>query len=250
MIVPYPPGIPLLVQGELITRPILDTLLQLLDVIPRRHGDDANTPCSAGVSSRADIVFIPVLDTSAGFAAQAVAATEDLTTPVAVVDETILECNLARMAAFAAQAGVKLRPHAKTHKSPFIAQRQIAHGAVGLTAATLREAEVFAGAGVTDLFIAHPPVGAAKRRRLAALAERGIRLAVALDDPGLADGLPAGVEVMWEVDTGLHRVGTAPGDATARAAQQLPAGRLRGLFAPTKQFGIALRVRLHRSVVF
>ena len=163
------------------------------------------------------------------------AATEDLTTPVAVVDETILERNLARMAAFAAQAGVKLRPHAKTHKSPFIAQRQIAHGAVGLTAATLREAEVFADAGVRDLFIAHPPVGAAKRRRLAALAERGIRLAVALDDAGLADGLPAGVEVMWEVDTGLHRVGTAPGEATARAAQKLPRGRLRGLFTHAGQ---------------
>src|SRR5437762_1553062 len=115
----------------------------------------------ASSASRADIVFIPVLDTSPGFAAQALAATEDVTTPVAVVDETVLERNLARMAAFAAEAGVKLRPHAKTHKSPFIAQRQIAHGAAGLTAATLHEAEVFADAGVSDLFIAHPPVGTA-----------------------------------------------------------------------------------------
>jgi len=88
-----------------------------------------------------------VLDTSAGFAAQALAATADLTTPVAVVEETVLERNLARMATLARDSGLKLRPHAKTHKSPFIARRQLEHGAVGLTAATLHEAEVFADAG-------------------------------------------------------------------------------------------------------
>ncbi|HEX6350203.1 MAG TPA: alanine racemase [Candidatus Dormibacteraeota bacterium] len=176
-----------------------------------------------------------MLDTSAGFAAQALAATEGLATPVAVVEERILERNLARMAAFARESGLKLRPHAKTHKSAFIARRQIHHGAAGLTAATLHEAEVFADAGVDDLFIAHPPVGEAKRRRLGALAERGVRLAVAMDDPDLVRGLPEGVEVMWEVDTGLHRVGTAPGEATDRAARVLPAGRLRGLFTHAGQ---------------
>ena len=181
------------------------------------------------------MVLMPLLDTSAGFAAQALTAVAELTTPVAVVEETVLERNLARMADFARRSGLKLRPHAKTHKSPFIAQRQLAHGAAGLTAATLHEAEVFANAGVTDLFIAHPPVGAGKRRRLAELAERGIRLAVAVDDPSLADGLPAGVEVMWEVDTGLHRVGSAPGEPTARGVRGLPPGRLRGLFTHAGQ---------------
>lgn len=167
--------------------------------------------------------------------ARALAATEGLDTPVAVVDEPIMERNLARMAAFAATAGLKLRPHAKTHKSAFVARRQLAHGASGLTAATLTEAEVFAGAGVTDLLIAHPPVGASKRRRLAALAERGVRLAVAADDAGLAEGLPAGVEIMWEVDTGLHRVGTLPGEPSARAAARLPEGRLRGFMTHAGQ---------------
>ena len=176
-----------------------------------------------------------MLDTSAGFAAQALAATADLTTPVAVVEETVLERNLARMATLARDSGLKLRPHAKTHKSPFIARRQLEHGAVGLTAATLHEAEVFADAGAGDIFIAHPPVGAAKRRRLAELAGRGLRLAVAMDDAELARDLPAGVEVMWEVDTGLHRVGTAPGEATARAVAGLPEGRLRGLFTHAGQ---------------
>src|SRR5919109_4159056 len=100
------------------------------------------------------------------------AATADLITPVAVVDEEIVERNLARMAKLAADHNVKLRPHAKTHKSAYMAQRQMAHGAVGLTCATLTEAEVFADAGVGDLLIAHPPVGPAKLERLRALTTR------------------------------------------------------------------------------
>lgn len=179
--------------------------------------------------------------------ARALAATEGLDTPVAVVDEPIMERNLARMAAFAATAGLKLRPHAKTHKSAFVARRQLAHGASGLTAATLTEAEVFAGAGVTDLLIAHPPVGASKRRRLAALAERGVRLAVAADDAGLAEGLPAGVEIMWEVDTGLHRVGTLPGEPSARAAARLPEGRLRGFMTHAGQSYVVDRATAARD---
>src|ERR671924_1335545 len=110
------------------------------------------------------------------------AATADVITPVAVVDEEVVERNLTRMAKLAADHNVKLRPHAKTHKSAEMARRQMAHGAVGLTCATLTEAEVFANAGVDDLLIAHPPVGRAKLERLAALASRVPRLAVSLDN--------------------------------------------------------------------
>lgn len=158
---------------------------------------------------------------------------ERFETPLAVIDEAVMEANLARMAALADSAGLVLRPHAKTHKSPFVAARQLAHGAGGLTVATLREAEVFVEAGVDDILIAHPPVGEPKLRRLRELAERVRRLAVALDAVELASGLPPGVEVLWEVDSGLHRVGTPPGDATVRqvAALVATAGgeRFRGL---------------------
>jgi D-serine deaminase-like pyridoxal phosphate-dependent protein len=149
------------------------------------------------------------------------AATEDIITPVAVVDEEVVERNLARMAKLAADNQVKLRPHAKTHKSAYMAQRQMAHGAVGLTCATFTEAEVFADAGVDDLLIAHPPVGRPKLERLAALAARVKRLAVSLDDIGIAKTLPRGVEVLWEVDPGQHRIGTAPGEPTVAAVQEL-----------------------------
>src|SRR2546430_2964093 len=149
------------------------------------------------------------------------AATEDIITPVAVVDEEIVERNLGRMAKLAADHNVKLRPHAKTHKSSYMAQRQMAHGAVGLTCATFTEAEVFAAAGVDDLLIAHPPVGRPKLERLAALAMRVKRLAVSLDDVGIAQSLPSTVDVLWEVDPGQHRVGTMPGDPTVTAVQKL-----------------------------
>src|SRR6266699_2127460 len=155
------------------------------------------------------------------------AATEDIITPVAVVDEAIVERNLARMAKLAADANVKLRPHAKTHKSAYMAKRQMAHGAVGLTCAT------FADAGVDDLLIAHPPVGRPKLERLAALAARVRRLAVSLDDVGIAKSLPPNVEVLWEVDPGQHRIGTLPGEPTVNAVEELIRaignGRFRGL---------------------
>src|SRR5438309_6058920 len=161
------------------------------------------------------------------------AATEDIITPVAAVDEEIVERNLARMAKLAADHNVKLRPHAKTHKSSHMAKRQMAHGAVGVTCASFTEAEVFADGGVDDLLIAHPPVGRPKLERLAALAKRVKRLAVSLDDVGIAKTLPPSVEVLWEVDPGQHRVGTLPGEPTVKAVEELvraiSAERFRGL---------------------
>jgi D-serine deaminase-like pyridoxal phosphate-dependent protein len=161
------------------------------------------------------------------------AAVAELVTPVAVVDEALMEANLRRMAALAESADVRLRPHAKTHKSAHVARRQLAHGAVGLTVATLHEAEVFAAAGIRDLLVAHPPATQPKLRQLAALAERVSRLAVAVDDAGIASALPPKVEFLWEVDTGQHRIGTAPGKPTVKAVRELVAAigndRFRGL---------------------
>ncbi|MEA2634305.1 MAG: hypothetical protein QOH92_1072 [Chloroflexota bacterium] len=161
------------------------------------------------------------------------AATEDIITPVGVVDEEIVERNLACMAKLAADNNVKLRPHAKTHKSAYMAQRQMAHGAVGLTCATFTEAEVFADAGVDDLLVAHPPIGKPKLERLAALTSRVKRLAVSLDDVSIAKSLPESVEVLWEVDPGQHRIGTPPGETTVKAVRELVraigAERFRGL---------------------
>jgi D-serine deaminase-like pyridoxal phosphate-dependent protein len=153
--------------------------------------------------------------------ARLISASEGHITPVAVVDEEVRERNLARMQRKATEHGLRLRPHAKTHKSAFVALRQVAHGAVGVTAATMHEAEVFAAAGVRDILIAHPPAGEPKLRRLHELATRVDRLAVAIDTVELAATLPEAVEVLWEVDTGLHRLGTAPGEPTVAAVRRL-----------------------------
>lgn len=149
------------------------------------------------------------------------AASEGHITPLAVVDEDVRERNLKRMQDRANAHGLRLRPHAKTHKSSFVAARQIAHGAVGLTAATMQEADVFAAAGVGDLLLAHPPAGEPKLRRLRELATRVPRLAVAIDTIELAEALPELVEMLWEVDTGLHRLGTTPGESTLKAVRRL-----------------------------
>jgi D-serine deaminase-like pyridoxal phosphate-dependent protein len=146
---------------------------------------------------------------------------EDLDTPALLIDLDALEANLAEMAAVAAKAGVRLRPHAKTHKSPEIARMQVETGAAGITCAKLGEAEVMADAGLDDLLIAYPLVGEPKLRRLRALLERA-RVRVSLDSVEVAEGLGrAGrdlgrdVEVLVEVDTGLHRLGRPPGPPTA-----------------------------------
>lgn len=152
-------------------------------------------------------------------------------TPYARVDVAILEQNLARMAAHAAARGVALRPHAKTHKSPDIAARQLAHGAVGLTVATVAEAEVFAAHGFDDLFIAYPLwLDGPRVARFAALLTRGVRVRVgvdSLDGVRMLAAATTGVDrsrlaVAVEVDSGHHRSGIDPASAgsLARAAHE------------------------------
>src|SRR5260370_37778960 len=106
---------------------------------------------------------------------------QEIATPALVVDQARLERNLRGMADSAAARGIRLRPHAKTHKTAEIARLQLDLGAVGLTVATIGEAERFADAGVTDLFVAYPLwPSPARIRRLTALGER-IRLRVAVE---------------------------------------------------------------------
>lgn len=168
----------------------------------------------------------------------------DLETPAVLVDLDVLERNIARMAERARACGVRLRPHAKTHKVVEIARRQIASGAAGLSVAKTSEAEVFADAGFEDLFVAYPVVGADKARRLLALATRMRRLAVGVDSvegaATLADAFRAAgrsLEAMLKVDVGFHRAGVAPERAREVALRlaDLPGLRLRGIFTHAGQ---------------
>lgn len=148
-------------------------------------------------------------------------------TPFLVVDLARLEANIAAMAALGRHRGVALRPHAKTHKSPAIARRQLAHGAVGLTVATVSEAEVFTAAGVRDLFVAYPLwVSAGQAARLERVLESAT-LVIGVDSTVGARALASrlrprpGLRVAVEIDSGQHRSGADPavaGDVAVAAA--------------------------------
>ena len=154
-------------------------------------------------------------------------------TPYLAIDEQLLEANLTAMAEHARQLGVGLRPHAKTHKSVEVARRQLAHGAVGLTVATVSEAEVFADAGFDDLFIAYPIWADGPRAsRVLTLAGR-VRLRVGVDSIEGARMLaqaatsgehPVPLAVAVEVDSGHHRTGVDPDQAGIIAAAAVEYG--------------------------
>ena len=142
-------------------------------------------------------------------------------TPTLLLDHEILVDNVKRMSERAAGAGVELWPHSKTHKSNEVASLQLAHGAAGLTVATVREATFFADAGFENLLVAYPPVGAQRLEGLVRLASR-VNLRVVLDDVRTVEMLhdaarKVGLRVhyLWEVDCGVRRCGTAPGEPTA-----------------------------------
>jgi D-serine deaminase-like pyridoxal phosphate-dependent protein len=137
-----------------------------------------------------------------------------LETPIPVVDLDRVEANLERMAGYTAQHGLALRPHVKTHKSPWIGARQVALGAVGLTCATPHEAEEMS-AVTGDILVAYPPVGSGRLRRLMALPP-DVRLTVALDSPAAVRGVAEAARsagrrtgVFVELDFGMRRVGVA-----------------------------------------
>ena len=151
----------------------------------------------------------------------------DLDTPVALVDIARLEANLAAMAAVAREAGVAQRPHAKTHKTREIAERQLAHGAIGLTVAKLGEAEVMVDAGFDDLFVAYPLVGEIKLTRLVALLDRAkVRfevdsLAGAQAASDFLDRRGRRVDVVVSVDGGAGRSGAATPDDAIELAERV-----------------------------
>ena len=151
----------------------------------------------------------------------------DLDTPCLLIDLDTLERNLAEMQQVADVAGVRLRPHTKTHKCPDIARMQLDAGAAGITVAKLGEAEVMAEAGILDILVAYPIVGGRKLERLRALAERAT-VRVTTDSVEVAEGvgrvgrdLGRDVPVLVEVDTGLHRVGRPAGAPTVRLVTEL-----------------------------
>ena len=163
-----------------------------------------------------------------GGASPASLTRHDLLTPALILDLDQFEANLSRMASHARKAGVNLRPHAKTHKCPEIARRQIEAGAVGQCVANIGEAEAMGGAGIPGILVTSETVGKRKMERFMKLAARHRDMAVVVDNAEnavqfgqAAETFNQQVNVLVDVDVGSRRTGVAPGKDALELAQAI-----------------------------
>ncbi len=154
-------------------------------------------------------------------------AVEEVDTPCLLVDLDALERNIDRMASFVKENNLRLRVHAKTHKSPDIANYQIAKGAVGVCCQKVSEAEAMVRGGVRDVFVSNEVVNPRMIDRLAALSKQA-RVLVCVDDIDNIDDLDKAaqrynttLEVLVEADVGAGRCGVQPGEPVLPLARKV-----------------------------
>jgi len=164
----------------------------------------------------------------------------EVDTPALLIDLDALERNIRRMQERTAHTAVRLRPHAKTHKSTAIANMQVAAGAIGVCCQKVSEAEIMVDGGVRDVLISNEIAGKAKVERVAALARRA-KVAVCVDDASSVDELAAAaqkfgatLDVLVELNVGGNRCGVEIAEDVARLAAAIaasPSLRFAGLQA-------------------
>jgi D-serine deaminase-like pyridoxal phosphate-dependent protein len=153
---------------------------------------------------------------------------DEVDTPALIVDLDAFERNLKRLAERVAGQGVRLRPHAKTHKCPVIALKQIASGAVGVCVQKVSEAEAMVYGGVRDVLVTNEIVGRQKLRRLMALAHTA-EIGACVDDPAqiadldaaAAEAGVASLPVHVEINMGGNRCGVEPGQPALDLARRI-----------------------------
>ena len=164
----------------------------------------------------------------------------EVDTPALLLDLDAFENNLQRMDESLAGRKLRVRPHAKSHKCPEIALRQMAHGAVGVCCQKVTEAEAMVAGGIPDVMVSNEVVGARKVERLVALAQRA-RISVLVDDQNNVAELDTAaakkgikLNVLMEVDVGANRCGIAPGEPARELAASIAASahlHFRGIHA-------------------
>jgi D-serine deaminase-like pyridoxal phosphate-dependent protein len=143
----------------------------------------------------------------------------ELETPALLIDLDAMESNIARMAERFKGSGVSLRPHFKNHKCIAIARRQIAAGAIGLTTATVAEAEALVNAGIGSVLLANEVLGSNKIRRWHDLSSRAEVLG-AIDHPDAIHAVGDGrLDLLVDVDVGLGRCGVRSQEAALELAR-------------------------------
>jgi 3-hydroxy-D-aspartate aldolase len=165
---------------------------------------------------------------------------DEVDTPALMIDLDAFERNLRRLADKVRGSGVRLRPHAKTHKCPVIALKQIELGAVGVCVQKVSEAEAMVYGGVRDVLVTNEVVGRQKLRHLMALAHTA-HIGVCVDDLSQVAALDAAaaeagttLDVHVEINMGGNRCGVEPGQPAldlARRVTQAPHLSFAGLQA-------------------
>ena len=152
---------------------------------------------------------------------------QDIDTPALIIDLDSFEHNLNLMSKSVASLGVAHRPHAKTHKSPVIARKQIAVGAVGQCCQKVSEAEILVSGGVDDVLVSNQVVGQQKLERLAGLA-RHAKIGVCVDNlenigavNAAASKFGSQIDVLVEIDIGAGRCGVVPGAPAVKLAEAI-----------------------------
>jgi D-serine deaminase-like pyridoxal phosphate-dependent protein len=161
-------------------------------------------------------------------------------TPAVFIDLSVIDANIHRMQEAITSKGLTLRPHVKSHKSVNLAKRQIAAGAAGITVSSIGEAEVFAEAGFSDIFLAYTVWAGGERRagRILALHRRLPAFSIGVDSVAGAQQLAHAtraadrpLRVLVEIDSGARRTGVRPADAGNLAAECLKLGlEVAGIF--------------------
>jgi D-serine deaminase-like pyridoxal phosphate-dependent protein len=154
-------------------------------------------------------------------------------TPALLIDLAAMESNLKKMASFFAGGPTRLRPHYKNHKCVALARRQLAQGAIGITCATLGEAEALAGSGIQGILVANEIAGKVAIERFVQLS-RGTDIMVGVDNERTIASLAAAsaqakvhLSVVVDVNTGLGRCGVSPGEPALSLAELAGARGLR-----------------------
>ena len=162
---------------------------------------------------------------------------QEIRTPALLVDLEAMESNLHRMADFFRDKPAKLRPHFKNHKAPMLAWKQLEAGAIGITCATMREAEILVQHGVRSILVANEIATQEKIQWLADLSHHA-DVMVAVDDERVVSDMAcvartkhAQLSVLVDINVGLNRCGVPPGEpACALAKSVVEKGlRLRGI---------------------
>jgi len=177
----------------------------------------------------------------------------EVDTPALLVDLDAFEYNVKKLSEEVMASGLRLRPHAKTHKCAVIGQQQIAHGAVGLCCQKVSEAEAMVNGGIADVLISNQVVGTKKINRLMSIAKRAT-ISVCVDDANNVADLSAaavsfGVDlnVLVEIDVMRGRCGVEPGEpavALAKLVCESPGLRFAGL---QSYHGGAQHIREHHD---